>query len=488
MSRATLEETLEKYEISPAELVEWEIALGLTVPVDAQGQKRYTRQHLNLFKNVKKHLALGRSLDHIRRIINLPPATEAKEVMRDVRQAWSHVPKITGTLTAEAPRDAASPAVTPVAMPAHPTAALSLQSDALLEQFKEHARELVQPEHESVLTTTGHPLTDFPVNTPPTQEEPALPVPATPEPASPIPSSVQGTTPYTPEMASVPVSSPASASVQREATEPLRQAPVNQTSERLTAPGSSLQVSREAVPIQVAAAPVATALLAPSSESLQIVDRLITEKDALQQRVIEAEKLNSHLYNINGLFNKKVKELTQLVNTLKQNHNEEEVMNLMQDKSRLQKDVLDAERGRMEAFRQMEAARQEAHLSNQACEALKQELQASRTAFDAQRFMGNWKEALVLQEIQFDTFGLNVENQREQHRLIDTPPNRIIGNVAFMSTRFAYPDNELWQRHETLTCIMLEEHFAKGELQVDYVLDGVTVCRAIYLATLKRLN
>jgi hypothetical protein len=60
--------------------------------------------------------------------------------------------------------------------------------------------------------------------------------------------------------------------------------------------------------------------------------------------------------------------------------------------------------------------------------------------------------------------------------------------VAFITTRYAYPDNDLWQRHETLTLVMLEEHQAKGELQVDYILDGVTVCRAIYTATLARIS
>jgi hypothetical protein len=102
--------------------------------------------------------------------------------------------------------------------------------------------------------------------------------------------------------------------------------------------------------------------------------------------------------------------------------------------------------------------------------------------------LGNWRESLKLREIQYDTFGLNVESERSQHRLIDSTPTRIVGNVAFMTTRYAYPDNDLWQRLETLTFVFMEENKGQGELQVDYILDGIPVCRAIYTAHLERIS
>jgi hypothetical protein len=64
----------------------------------------------------------------------------------------------------------------------------------------------------------------------------------------------------------------------------------------------------------------------------------------------------------------------------------------------------------------------------------------------------------------------------------------VVGNVAFVTTRYAYPDNTLWHRLETLTLVYMEENEAQGELQVDYVLDGIPVCRAIYMAQLERIS
>jgi DNA-binding transcriptional MerR regulator len=515
MSRATLQETLEKYEISPTELLEWEEALGLNIPVGTQGNKLYTRQHINLFKNVKKHLALGRSLEHIKRIISLPPAGVSKEVSTDVKAAWGHVPKLTKhATTSPVMEQPAPPAVTPIEAPK--TSNLSLQSDALLESFKHDADELTQQVQEdeslsvngmmaevendastvdrasietvSVIeaasTDSGNTLVQkVATHTTPVQAPRIDSIAARPEAPS-----LQAEDVSVIEAIQQPIAPQANETPSVRVPESLQQ-PQGMQASTLPVPTAAvaLHTLHEPSPVHHLSVPMAQAS-STTSESLQIVDRLITEKDVLQQRVVEAEKLNSHLYNINGLFNKKVKELTQLVNTLKKNYNEEDMMKLMSDKSRLQKELLEAERTKIEALRRSDAMRQEVQLANQASDTLKQELYASRAGFEAKRFMGNWKEALVLQEIQFDTFGLNVEPTREQHRLIDVTPTRVIGNVAFITTRYAYPDNDLWQRHETLTLIMLEEHHAKGELQVDYILDGVTVCRAIYTASLERIS
>jgi DNA-binding transcriptional MerR regulator len=81
LSVYTVESTiaaLEKYDIDPQTLAEWERELNLTIPMDETGHKRYSPHHINLFKNIRKHLALGRSLSQIRDMVTLPPSDQAK--------------------------------------------------------------------------------------------------------------------------------------------------------------------------------------------------------------------------------------------------------------------------------------------------------------------------------------------------------------------------------------------------------------------------
>ena len=61
-----------------SDLNAWEKALNFEIPVDEYGRKQYSPHHINLFKNVKKHIALGRTLNEIRQIINLPPLIDSK--------------------------------------------------------------------------------------------------------------------------------------------------------------------------------------------------------------------------------------------------------------------------------------------------------------------------------------------------------------------------------------------------------------------------
>jgi DNA-binding transcriptional MerR regulator len=550
MTSHTIQDTLHKYDIHPQQLLDWEEALGLSIPTNANGQKLYTRQHLNLFKNIKKHMALGRSLTQIKQIITLPPDQDAQPVERNINQAWGHIPALKKMPLSQGSLNTSvdvkrietshlSPLGTPSLQPNQGIeTALSLESEALLETFKESAEAIIHP-HElterlladsceslSTLEAEASLQLDLSISAPhqalevpsiadqtPTQDAPPPeePVGEAP-PASSITHAVQ-------ESFVEPLALDASSAeepVRREAESSLEtpsewaftpaimppQVLVDAFKERpalenvfenVQTPEPSSQTSivekrsTEASPTSYLFAPLA-ASYEKQEQSLQILDRLITEKDALQTRLVEAEKLNSHLYNVNNLFNKKVKELTTLIKKMKQTYNENELMKLMDDKAKLQRQLLDAEKDKLDAQRQAEKAKDAKAYALTAQKHLAEELKAQRQGFAGIRFLGNWCESLKLREIQYDTFGLNVEEQRSQHRLIDVVPTRVVGNVAFVTTRYAYPDNTLWQRLETLTLVYLEDNHAQGELQVDYILDGIPVCRAIYIAQLERIS
>ena len=122
-----------------------------------------------------------------------------------------------------------------------------------------------------------------------------------------------------------------------------------------------------------------------------------------------------------------------------------------------------------------------------------QQLQGLSTQFSAKTFVGVWHEALTLKAVVFDTFGLNVEAERQHYRHIETIPSRVVGNASFITTHYSYPENPLWQRMETLSVVALPQHtpqeghahlMLKGELLVDYAMDGTIVCRALYEAVL----
>jgi DNA-binding transcriptional MerR regulator len=545
MTSQTIQDTLTKYDIHLQQLLDWEESLDIRIPTDLQGNKLYTRQHLNLFKNIKKHMALGRSLAHIKQIITLPPAQDAQPVERNVNQAWGHIPSLQKIKTPPTPLSV--PTATETLEPSVPNTvtnplpqatenkvtSLSLESEALLQSFKESADAVIQPHEATALVSPNTDEADIPfeidalhetdssvagsdsvpdvINTP--SETSFNEVQATEKPLietitiSPLPeidpvedlpkesfSQEVSSTTQAPEEATLQTPSkwsytPAIMSPQA-LVDSFKDHPTLDTVQSdFTVPRSSIVEKRstEFSPTQYLSAPLAV-LQEKQEHSLQIVDRLLTEKDALQNRLIEAEKLNSHLYNVNSLFNKKVTELTTLIKKMKHTNNENELMKLMDDKAKLQRQLLDADKDKLDAQRQAEKAK-DAEVSARADQQhLAEELKAQRQGFAGSRFLGNWRESLKLREIQYDTFGLNVEEQRSQHRLIDVLPARVVGNVAFVTTRYAYPDNSLWQRLETLTLVYLEDNHAQGELQVDYILDGIPVCRAIYLAQLERIS
>jgi hypothetical protein len=225
-----------------------------------------------------------------------------------------------------------------------------------------------------------------------------------------------------------------------------------------------------------------------NATTMQIVERLMGEKEANQRKLIEAEKLNSHLYNVNNLFNKKVKELTQMVQQLKTVANEQQNMKLMEEKAVLQRQLLDVERNKLEQQRAFSQEQQKASLLARQLENVQQQWQELTTGFNPKRFVGHWQETLLLKQKVFDTFGLNVEPQRNQHRVFEIAPTRVAGNAGFFSFEFKYPDNTVWKRLEQLSLVSISPDELVGEVSVDYVLDGVIVCRAIYQASLQRVQ
>jgi hypothetical protein len=385
-------ESLKKYDISESNLLEWEKALGLDIAVDAYGRKQYSPHHINLFKNVKKHLALGRTLDEIRNIIVLPPLSQSRPQDRPFL-------------------DQAEPVLErPGAIPSESTAPVGI-TDA-------------------------------------SQADLALSL----EPLPSRPPADMGKSPY--------------------ASAPGR--PVMQTSG--AAPGARPAAgSASAGPVSAEAANV-----------IHLVQRLTQEKDHLYTKLLETEKLNSHLYSANSLFHKKTSEMSRQISQLKESLNENERFKLLDDKARLHKQLLDLERVAQRKQDEVdEVVRDNAALRAE-IEQYRQRVQALSIPFDPEKFRGDWMEAGRLVDVLYDNFGINIESERARLFRISDVSLRCYGRMAIVHTHYQYETNNLWRRDETLAVAYTDEDTLEGELTAEYILDGVPVAKALYRVTCRR--
>jgi DNA-binding transcriptional MerR regulator len=342
-------ESLRKYDIHEADLLAWEKELSLEIPVDEYGRKQYSPHHVNLFKNIKKHITLGRTIHEIRQLISLPPLENSRP-SREVPPPVAVQPPVdSGT----------------------------------------------QPAQAKVLQKSAY--------------------------------------------ASVP--------------------------KRPTMPGQS----------------------ASGAESvINLVQKLNKEKDQLYKKLLETEKLNSHLYSANNLFHKKVRDMTLKLNQSQESFKENEKFKLLNDKARLQKQLIDAEK--LNQFKQEEILRHMQVNDNlrKQVQQRDEKIEAMKAAFDADKFRGDWMETGSLVEVVYDNFGINIESERVRLFRVSERPSRLYGAMAVINTSYHYETNNLWKRDETLMVSYMDEQTLEGELIAEYILDGVPVAKALYRVTCQR--
>ncbi len=339
-------DTLRRFDIRESDLETWENVLGLNIPMDEYGRKQYSPHHINLFKNVRKHLALGRTLDEIKKIISLPPLTQ------------SH------------PKAQATPTV-PATIP--------------------RPQQVARPK-------SGY--------------------------------------------ASVP-------------TRPQVQGKV---------PGNG------------------------ASSVVNLVNQLTREKDQLYKKLMEAEKLNSHLYSANNMFHRRVKEMTGQIQQLREISKEDQNIKLMDDKARLHKQLISAEKMALLKEEEVNALRQELKTLQAQIQIQEDRIKSMTQDIQPEKFCGDWMESGSLIEIVYDNFGINIESERVRLFRIAEPPQRTFGNTAVVNTSYQYETNTLWKRNESLVVAYIDDNTLEGEVIAEYILDGVPVAKALYRVTCTRNN
>ncbi len=361
---------LQKFDIDQRTLDAWEGALGLNIPVK-NGEKQYSPHHINLFKNVKKNLALGRSLDEIRSLITLPPEESLRPVQQYSAEQSQTSQSSLGKMNAQ--------------QPSLPRSGKKQLSDVLRSK------------------------------------------------------------PFTP---------PSNSAIEQKAARQI---------ENFTA----------------------------------TLDRVLAEKDGLQKKIIETEKLNSHLYNANNMYHRKVKELNKNIEQLQGQLKEDQNFKLLDEKARLHGQLLQSEKMIQERNQGLEVLQQalakekanseeiELVLSSKIRD-LDTQLATSVQGFDPQTFCGNWEENSSLSSVVYDNFGINVEPSRNRVFQVSEPPTNCYGNAAVIATQYEYENNAMWKRYETLMLTAMTSKSLEGQLIVEYIIDDVPVCKAIYTINCQR--
>jgi DNA-binding transcriptional MerR regulator len=393
---------LEKYDIDQSTLAEWEQALNLSIPIDEQGTKRYSPHHINLFKNIRKHLALGRTLGQIKEMITLPPTEQARPSNLNANgytsPGYASVPETQARVNAP----------------------------------------IEQTTINNTVNVTGAAAI-----------------------AEPRPQVAQAAT-----VSQVAATSPA---------------------EPANVPTITSTITTDKIPTQSPMASQQNALLG-------LVERLMSEKDQLGKKLMETEKLNSHLYNANAMFHRKVKEHAQDVKTLqtqlataKTQQEDVDPIRHLDDKARLHRQLLDMEKHLLTANQQVVLKEQSLQQQQHHIALLEQRIKDSHKHVPASAYVGTWQERAQLAEVVYDSFGINFEAERNQTLNIPQPPQRLYGNAVILSTQYDYEANPMWKRNETLMLAYEADNTMSGELITEFLLDGVPVGKAIYQVHCQRL-
>jgi DNA-binding transcriptional MerR regulator len=383
-------EALKKYDIQESDLLAWEKELRLDIPVDEYGRKQYSPHHVNLFKNIKKHLALGRTIEEIQEIINLPPIEASKP--QPVREP---VLATAGATTAAPQTGGLTAGGVGTGIATH----LS-ESDTLAGTGA------------GTIATQANPATQ--ANAKVIQKSPYASIPKRPQ--------VRGG--------------------------------------EGTGEGAA--------------------------HVINLVNRLNREKDQLYKKLLETEKLNSHLYSANSLFHNKVREMAGQISELRKNQNENEKFKLLEEKSKLHKQLLDSERAIQARQEEVQQEKNRNEMMKHHVLEMENRIAALTTPFDASKFRGDWMETGNLVEVLYDNFGINIESERVRLFRISEIPERIYGSMTIINTSYHYETNNLWKRNESLMVSYVDEQTLEGELSAEYVLDGVPVAKAIYHVVCRR--
>ena len=493
MTTPAVLDKLKAFDIQQQDIELWETELGLDIPVRSDGLKDYSPLHVNLFKNIKKHLILGRSLEDIKRLIILPKSVVSstpQEIKSDrVGMARPHA------LAQSPDRQRQSQAAQEAALEAQlaqeiaqqdirlsvaqPTQSADLEA---ARSFDEALRQQAESSSSQAEASNAEEAIHLAKADQSLSGRVALELVEQLEAVG--KQTVAGQAPEGTDQAfeidDATLQIDLSGDPQ-DYVSPVIAAGAGKPSlgERLSSELDRNAYIENALGYAVSAEPDLEAdrpgYVDPSgdvgSNMLLLVDRLMKDKDAYQRKITELEKLNAHLHQSNHVFQDKIDELTQVLETSQDVQGlHREATQLLNDKSSLQRRLIDFE----QRYRSLE------HNYQAVLEQLEVARKQLNDTYDSKLFLGQWLEEATLQQVVFDNFGVSIEPERQRLFKVSSVPQRVFGPTAVFEQTFDYPSNPLWKRAEMMLLSIEHDERLVGELVVEYILDETPVARAIY--------
>ncbi|MEB3205763.1 MAG: MerR family transcriptional regulator [Vampirovibrionales bacterium] len=477
-------DALKRFDVDAQTLTRWEDELGLSIPVDASGQKCYSIHHVNLFKNVRKHLALGRSMTEIREVLSpLPEVSELAWQQED--SSLKQTPLIPVSVNREnAYSSRIQWSFSPEALACEETVLQEPElkravSQALSEVDIESSLDLIFA-REATASLLHQPETAT------EESQTAEPEVQASNPDAVIPgSSIKHHKRFVTKLPSSTSQHDVPSVMEEDAPGGILPEVPLPVFDGMSPPSHWRYLERGAVSLSRTVA--SANLPAHQSGLLSVINRLIDEKQVQQKRVVQIEKLNSHLYNANALFQQRLKTLTSELDSLRNSVSDTEVTKLLNDKSKLHKQLLETERVSQHRLLELTQREKDVESLETRMEQLLFRIENPMHSFDPACFVGDWQEQGQLLCIRFDNFGMNIEPRRSRTFKIQMVPEQCYGNTAVIHTEYAYDANPMWQRRETMTLCHIQEGHLQGQLVADYILDGVPVAQAVYQLNCQKL-
>ncbi|MFM7468278.1 MAG: helix-turn-helix domain-containing protein [Vampirovibrionales bacterium] len=357
----------------------WANFFGLNIPVDPQGYKRYTTEHLRIFRAVRKLLQQGRTLENIRE-----------------------------------------------ALFAGETTAVSPPQTSLKHYVAQHHAQLDE-------ATT--PVSSVPM----AEALPSISHDMIPKPIARKPS-------------------PSPETIPEDAIR-LGQRCVQTTSTQYTQAVSTTTTPHTTLPQLVS--------------TQETIEHLQQECKLLQERLIESEKRNSHLFQTNEAFTSKLETLEVALQQAKEKSKEGDIMKLLEDKARLQKDLIETRKVKDTIEKHAYEWQAHAELLETALQTLSQP--------SLETFYGVWQECVVLQEVLFDEVGIQMDARRERTVVLEAGPLvQQFGNALMLTTQYHYDNNPHWERRETSLLVLQANGELAGPLFVEYWFEKRLMAKALY--------
>jgi hypothetical protein len=174
------------------------------------------------------------------------------------------------------------------------------------------------------------------------------------------------------------------------------------------------------------------------------------------------------------------------ITELRKNQNENEKLKLLDEKSKLHKQLLDSERVIQAKQEEVQQEKQRNEMMKHHVLQMEERIASLTTPFDATKFRGDWMETGSLVEVLYDNFGINIESERVRLFRISEVPERVYGSMTIINTVYNYETNNLWKRNESLMVSYIDDQTLEGELAAEYILDGVPVAKANYHVVCRR--